>query len=255
MTPCEAEGECCDGYVCGDTSLGHVCCGETGAACGTVFGTDCCGVNWCVIGSCEEKPPCEGPCKQPPALIVEKDRLAAIGGKDSMSGSFNDLDVPPTLVSFALAPGKASRALSPEFKEAGSRVSLLEIPRDADHLPDFAKLKQAAERLHQLNAEGKILSLHAPGHNGLAVALAKMTSGLRATSSAASGPMRSMLPPPQRYSSLAGMSTGVKLRLQPDLSCSAAAVCGSASKASAISVTGANHLKSPRHVMACCPFE
>lgn len=79
-TPCEEQAECCDGYVCGDTSLGHVCCGETSAACGTVFGTDCCGVNWCVIGSCEPKPSCEGPCKQPPALIVEKDRLAAIGG-------------------------------------------------------------------------------------------------------------------------------------------------------------------------------
>jgi phosphoribosylformylglycinamidine synthase len=114
------------------------------------------------------------------ALHVQQQlRLAAIGGKDSMSGSFNDLDVPPTLVSFALAPGKASRALSPEFKAAGSRVSLLEIPRDADHLPDFAKLKQAAELLHQLNADGKILSIHAPGHAGLAVALAKMTFGNR----------------------------------------------------------------------------
>ncbi|NUO51469.1 MAG: hypothetical protein HOV80_21655, partial [Polyangiaceae bacterium] len=56
-TPCAGEGECCDGYVCGETSLGQVCCGETGGACATVFGTDCCGVNWCVIGSCEEKPP------------------------------------------------------------------------------------------------------------------------------------------------------------------------------------------------------
>jgi phosphoribosylformylglycinamidine synthase len=114
------------------------------------------------------------------ALHVQQQlRLAAIGGKDSMSGSFNELDVPPTLVSFALAPGKATLALSPEFKAAGSRVSLLEIPRDADHLPDFTKLKQAAELLHQLNAEGKILSIHAPGHAGLAVALAKMTFGNR----------------------------------------------------------------------------
>jgi len=104
-------------------------------------------------------------------------RLAAIGGKDSMSGSFNELDVPPTLVSFALAPGKASRALSPEFKQAGSTVSFVEIPRDADNLPDFKRLKAVAELLHDLNADGKILSLHAPGHAGLAVALAKMAFG------------------------------------------------------------------------------
>ena len=87
-------------------------------------------------------------------------RLAAIGGKDSMSGSFNDLDVPPTLVSFALAPGKASLALSPEFKKPGSTISLVEVPRDADNLPDFEALKQTAEALHQLNAAGKLLSLH-----------------------------------------------------------------------------------------------
>ena len=53
-----------------------------------------------------------------------------------MSGSFNELDVPPTLVSFALAPGKASLALSPEFKKPGSTVSLIEVPRDADKLPE-----------------------------------------------------------------------------------------------------------------------
>ena len=74
-------------------------------------------------------------------------RLAAIGGKDSMSGSFNELDVPPTLVSFALAPGKASLALSPEFKQPGSTISLVEVPRDADNLPDFAALKQTAAAL------------------------------------------------------------------------------------------------------------
>ena len=106
-------------------------------------------------------------------------RLAAIGGKDSMSGSFNDLDVPPTLVSFALAPGKASLALSPEFKQAGSTVSLVTIPRDSDHLPDFAALQQRASVLHQLNGEGGILSLHHIGAPGLATALAKCCFGNR----------------------------------------------------------------------------
>ncbi len=104
-------------------------------------------------------------------------RLAAIGGKDSMSGSFNELDVPPTLVSFALAPGKASLALSPEFKQAGSTVSLVEISRDADHLPDFTELKQVAAALHELNVEGRILALHHIGQAGIAAALAKMAFG------------------------------------------------------------------------------
>ena len=104
-------------------------------------------------------------------------RLAAIGGKDSMSGSFNELDVPPTLVAFALAPGKASLALSPEFKQAGSTISLVEVTRDADDLPDFQLLKQLAALLHELNAQGCILALHHIGQPGLAAALAKMTFG------------------------------------------------------------------------------
>ncbi len=104
-------------------------------------------------------------------------RLAAIGGKDSMSGSFNELDVPPTLVSFALAPGKASLALSPEFKQPDSTISFLEISRDADHLPDFEELKQVAAALYQLNVDGKIRSLHHIGQAGIAAALAKMSFG------------------------------------------------------------------------------
>ena len=106
-------------------------------------------------------------------------RLAAIGGKDSMSGSFNELDVPPTLVSFALAPGKSSLALSPEFKKPGSQVSLVTVPRDADNLPDFDSLKQTAETLYQLNSDGKLLSLHHVGAPGIAAALAKMCFGNR----------------------------------------------------------------------------
>ena len=104
-------------------------------------------------------------------------RLAAIGGKDSMSGSFNDLDVPPTLVSFALAPGHASRALSPEFKMAGSEISLIQIPFDHEGLPDFEILKSTAEKIYSLNKEGNILSLHHVGQVGIAAALAKMTFG------------------------------------------------------------------------------
>lgn len=104
-------------------------------------------------------------------------RLAAIGGKDSMSGSFNDLDVPPTLVSFALAPGYASLALSPEFKKAGSTISLITVPRDTDNLPDFNALKQTAASLHELNKNGHIISMHHIGGAGIAAAIAKMSFG------------------------------------------------------------------------------
>ncbi len=106
-------------------------------------------------------------------------RLAAIGGKDSMSGSFNDLDVPPTLVSFALAPGKASLALSPEFKKAGSTLSLVKVPRDDDQLPDYAELLRIAEELHALNSDGKILSMKALGSGGLMHGVAVCAFGNR----------------------------------------------------------------------------
>lgn len=104
-------------------------------------------------------------------------RLAAIGGKDSMSGSFNDLDVPPTLVSFALAPGSARGALSPEFKRAGSSVSLIEVPLDGDALPDFAALKRTAAELHGFAAAGRLLAAHHVGGAGLGAALARMSFG------------------------------------------------------------------------------
>ncbi|MCW1923491.1 phosphoribosylformylglycinamidine synthase [Luteolibacter arcticus] len=106
-------------------------------------------------------------------------RLAAIGGKDSMSGSFNDLDVPPTLVSFALAPGQASLALSPEFKKPGSTLSLVKVSRDDDQLPDFENLCEVAAALHELNATGKILSMKALGSGGLMHGIATSAFGNR----------------------------------------------------------------------------
>lgn len=100
-------------------------------------------------------------------------RLAAIGGKDSMSGTFNDIDVPPTLVSFALAPGSTDKVISPEFKKAGSLVSYLEVPRDENQLPDFNALTEIAETLHQSN----ILAAHTLDHGGIAAGLSKMAFG------------------------------------------------------------------------------
>ena len=96
---------------------------------------------------------------------------AAIGGKDSMSGSFLDMDVPPTLISFAIAPIKASRVLSPEFKEAGNPVYLF-APVD-----DTAEsVKETWETFHALSEAGKVRAAWAV-ENGLAEAVMKMSFG------------------------------------------------------------------------------
>ncbi len=100
-------------------------------------------------------------------------RLGAIGGKDSMSGTFNNIDVPPTLVSFALAPGSTKNVVSPEFKESDSLISFIEIPRDENQLPDFTKLKEIAETLHGAN----VLAAHTLDHGGIATGLSKMAFG------------------------------------------------------------------------------
>ncbi|NWK54598.1 phosphoribosylformylglycinamidine synthase [Verrucomicrobiaceae bacterium N1E253] len=104
-------------------------------------------------------------------------RLGAIGGKDSMSGTFNDIDVPPTLVSFAVAPGKTTLALSPEFKQTGSQIHFIQIPRNEQHVPNFAKLKQIADQLHAENQAGNILSIHSLAEGGIAAGVAKMAFG------------------------------------------------------------------------------
>jgi len=104
-------------------------------------------------------------------------RLAAIGGKDSMSGSFHDMDVPPTLVSFAVAPGSTDSVISPEFKKIGSTISLITIPRDADLIPDFALLTQTSARLHQEIAQSKVHAIHSLDHGGIATGLTKMALG------------------------------------------------------------------------------
>ncbi len=81
--------------------------------------------------------------------------IPAIGGKDSMSGSFKEMDVPPTLVAFAVATVDVRRVVSPEFKQAGSRVVLLPLPRDEQEMPDFAVLKKNCIRVHDLIAQGE----------------------------------------------------------------------------------------------------
>ncbi len=102
---------------------------------------------------------------------------AAIGGKDSMSGSFNDIDVPPTLVSFAMCPCDVRNALSPEFKKAGSRVALLEVAKRADLTPDWDDAKKKYAAVYEAVKAGKILAAHTLRFGGLAEAVAKMSFG------------------------------------------------------------------------------
>ncbi len=103
--------------------------------------------------------------------------LAAIGGKDSMSGSFEDLDVPPTLVSFAVSVCEACQVISPEFKRAGSPVALLRPTYTEAGLPDADSLKATFAQVNDLIRQGKVLACYTPGMGGVMAALFKMALG------------------------------------------------------------------------------
>ncbi len=103
--------------------------------------------------------------------------IAAIGGKDSMSGSFNGLDVPPTLVSFTAAAMDADKVISQEIKKSGTKLVLMRLKRDENELPDFSALKEMYERVHQLIMEGKVLSASVVKGHGLAETVSKMAFG------------------------------------------------------------------------------
>lgn len=103
--------------------------------------------------------------------------LGAIGGKDSMSGTFNDLHVPPTLVSFAIAPGKASEAVSQELKKEGDALVLFGMPKDKEGMPNIDVFKAHADFLYKEVQAGHIAAMKAVGHGGVAVTAAKMAFG------------------------------------------------------------------------------
>ncbi len=105
--------------------------------------------------------------------------VAAIGGKDSMSGTFRDMNVPPTLVSFALAPMDVRKTVSPEFKRAGSRVVLVSVPRDGIGLPDLESLLHAYGSVHKAISAGQVLSASTVRFGGIAGAVSIMTFGNR----------------------------------------------------------------------------
>ena len=103
--------------------------------------------------------------------------IAAIGGKDSMSGSFEKLDVPPTLISFAVTTDKASYAISPEFKKVGSKVVVMSPEYDKNGLPVTASLLSLYEKVNSLMRDGKVLSAYTPTIGGIAEAVMKMCLG------------------------------------------------------------------------------
>ena len=103
--------------------------------------------------------------------------IAAIGGKDSMSGSFEKLDVPPTLISFAVTTDKISSVISPEFKKAGSKVVIMKPKYDKDGLPVSESLLKLYSDVTSLMREGKVLSAYTPTYGGVAEAVMKMAMG------------------------------------------------------------------------------
>lgn len=105
--------------------------------------------------------------------------LGAIGGKDSMSGSFEDLHVPPTLVSFAVTTNQVQHVLSPEWKKPGSLVVFLPLSCNSDRLPEFSVLSKVYQTVRQLVESQQILSAKSVGMKGLAHALALMSFGNR----------------------------------------------------------------------------
>ncbi|MGC8765530.1 MAG: phosphoribosylformylglycinamidine synthase [Brevinematia bacterium] len=112
------------------------------------------------------------------ALITQLElEIPSIGGKDSMSGSFNNLDVPPTLVSFAVCTADVKDILSLEFKSANNYVYFLPAKRDENNLFDFEYLKRLFNFVHKLNIQGKIISASSVKANGLVEVISKMCMG------------------------------------------------------------------------------
>ena len=105
--------------------------------------------------------------------------LPAIGGKDSMSGTFGDINVPPTLIAFGVAPVEIANVVSPEFKAPGHNVYILRARLTQDQMPDTAWLRMAYTDYHERVERGEVLAAYAPAFGGVAEALAKMTFGNR----------------------------------------------------------------------------
>ena len=105
--------------------------------------------------------------------------LPSIGGKDSMSGSFNEIDVPPTLVSFAVDVAKKHDIITPELKKAGSKLVWIRLPKDEYDLPKYGETMELYGKLHEDIQAGKVISAYALDRHGIAAAVSKMAFGNR----------------------------------------------------------------------------
>ena len=103
--------------------------------------------------------------------------LPSIGGKDSMSGTFQDIDVPPTLVSFAVDVAKNDEVITPELKKAGNSLVIFRIPKDENSLPKFADTLKLYKEVEKLIKDKKIVSAYVADAHGIIPALAKMAFG------------------------------------------------------------------------------
>ena len=103
--------------------------------------------------------------------------LPSIGGKDSMSGTFNDIDVPPTLVSFAVDIARAGNIITPELKKAGNKLVRFKIEKDDYDIPVYEKVMALYDKIAKLIQEGVIVSAYALDSKGAAAALSKMAFG------------------------------------------------------------------------------
>ncbi len=103
--------------------------------------------------------------------------LPSIGGKDSMSGSFNEIHVPATLISFAVDVAKQQEIITPELKKAGSCIVRFDIARDAADMPDYAQICALYDAIHELTGNGTIISAYTLGFGGAAAAVSKMAFG------------------------------------------------------------------------------
>ncbi|MFR2645627.1 MAG: phosphoribosylformylglycinamidine synthase subunit PurQ, partial [Blautia coccoides] len=103
--------------------------------------------------------------------------LPSIGGKDSMSGTFNEIDVPPTLVSFAVDVAKEKDIITPELKTPGDKLVWLRAPKAEYDLPDFEALKEQYSKLHEDIQAGRVVAAYALDRSGIASAVSKMAFG------------------------------------------------------------------------------
>ena len=109
--------------------------------------------------------------------VQEQLQIAAIGGKDSMSGSYNELDVPPTLVSFCIGDVDTTKVVSNEFKKANSKVYVLKTKMGKENIIDFNDLKENFELVHKLINDGKVLSSSTIKNGGIADVITKSCIG------------------------------------------------------------------------------